>query len=307
MSQSAVCSALTYFGLGGWQVRPLASARLLTLPEFLRALFWHGGGCQSFLTLAAPADANRGNASLHRHVCFRDRSDDDSAAAAGESGRHAATADTVSAGQRRSKHHADKPGDHGREVSGDKFPAKASFGLRSLSWSPKLACQLPFFEALVIHSGRSFVRIMRLQKRPGTDEAAVMTYGVGYLVALITMVVIDLAWLSVMAPRFYRPILGDIGLADVNISPAIAFYLLYPIGVVIFAVSPALKDGSFGTALLYGALFGFFTYATYDLTNHATLRNWTTQLTLVDVAWGTILVSVTSAVTFWAASRYSGG
>lgn len=172
---------------------------------------------------------------------------------------------------------------------------------------PQLVGRLSFFEALVIHPGRSFVRIMRPRTAPWNRRAADMTYGVSYLAALITMVVIDLAWLGVMAPRFYRPILGDIGLENVNISPAIAFYLIYPIGVVIFAVSPALKDGSVGTALLYGALFGFFTYATYDLTNHATLRNWTAQLTLVDVAWGTVLVSVTSAVAFWASSRFSGG
>jgi uncharacterized membrane protein len=65
--------------------------------------------------------------------------------------------------------------------------------------------------------------------------------------------------------------LGDIAIPGFNLAPAVVFYLLYPIGLVIFAISPALKTGSWTTALLYGALFGFFTYATYDLTNHATL------------------------------------
>jgi uncharacterized membrane protein len=92
-----------------------------------------------------------------------------------------------------------------------------------------------------------------------------------------------------MAPRFYKPTLSDIALTDVNLPPAILFYLLYPLGIVIFAVEPAARSGSVGTALLYGALFGFFTYATYDLTNQATLRNWTAMLTVVDVAWGTVL------------------
>ena len=110
-----------------------------------------------------------------------------------------------------------------------------------------------------------------------------------YLVALVAFVAIDLTWLGIMAPRFYRPTLGDIMIADVNLAPAILFYLLYPIGLVIFAIEPSLRNGSAGSALLYGALFGFFTYATYDLTNYATLRNWTLSLTIVDVAWGTVL------------------
>ena len=131
-----------------------------------------------------------------------------------------------------------------------------------------------------------------------------MTYGVGYIVALVTFVAIDMAWLSVMAPRFYKPTLGDIAISGVNLPPAIAFYLLYPIGLLIFAIVPALKAGSMGNALIYGALFGFFTYATYDLTNQATLRNWTTQLTLVDVAWGSLLGALASAVTFWVVTKF---
>jgi len=134
-----------------------------------------------------------------------------------------------------------------------------------------------------------------------------MTYGVGYLVALMTFVACDMVWLGMMAPRFYRPTLGDIAISGVNLPPAIAFYLLYPIGLLIFAVNPALRSGSIGSAALYGALFGFFTYATYDLTNQATLRNWTTQLTLIDVAWGTLLAAIVSAVSFWTVTKLVGG
>lgn len=133
-----------------------------------------------------------------------------------------------------------------------------------------------------------------------------MSYGVGYLAALVTMVAADMAWLAVMAPRYYRPTLGDIMISGVNLPPAILFYVLYPIGIVIFAINPALKTGSIGTAVLYGALFGFFTYATYDLTNQATLRNWTMQLTLIDVAWGTILAAAASAVAFWVVTKLVG-
>ena len=99
------------------------------------------------------------------------------------------------------------------------------------------------------------------RRRASLTKVDLMIYGAGYLVALVTMVVIDLAWLSVMAPRFYKPVMGDIALAGFNLPPAIIFYLLYPIGLVIFAVAPALKSGSISTALIYGALFGFFTYA----------------------------------------------
>jgi uncharacterized membrane protein len=120
----------------------------------------------------------------------------------------------------------------------------------------------------------------------------------GYLVTLATFVAIDLTWLGIMASRFYRPIIGEIGLASVNLPPAIAFYLLYPLGLMIFAVEPALRSGAAGTALLYGAMFGFFTYATYDLTNQATLRNWTSLLSVVDIAWGSVLGATSSWVGF---------
>lgn len=125
----------------------------------------------------------------------------------------------------------------------------------------------------------------------------------GYVVTLATFVAIDLTWLGIMAPRFYKPILGDIGLASVNLPPAIAFYLVYPLGLMIFAVEPALRSGTAGMALLYGAMFGFFTYATYDLTNQATLRNWTSSLSVVDIAWGTVLGAVSSLVAYVAVSR----
>jgi len=133
-----------------------------------------------------------------------------------------------------------------------------------------------------------------------------MTYGVGYLAAMVTMVAVDMVWLGLMAPRLYKPTLGDIMLSGFNLPPAILFYLLYPVGLVIFAVNPALKSGSVGTALIYGALFGLFTYATYDLTNQATLRNWTAQLTIVDMTWGAVLAAIASAVSFWVVTKFVG-
>jgi uncharacterized membrane protein len=124
-----------------------------------------------------------------------------------------------------------------------------------------------------------------------------------YLVTLATFVVVDMAWLGTMASRFYKPMLGDIAIAGVNLPPAVVFYAVYPVGLMIFAIEPALRAGSWLNAPIYGALFGFFTYATYDLSNQATLRNWTFTLTAVDVVWGTFLGALTSAVTCWVISR----
>jgi uncharacterized membrane protein len=126
---------------------------------------------------------------------------------------------------------------------------------------------------------------------------------VAYMVSLAAFVIADMIWLGTMTSRFYRPTLSEILSTSINLPPAIAFYLLYPIGVVLFAVSPALKSDSLATAIIYGCLFGFFTYATYDLSNYATLRNWSLPLTIIDMAWGTILAGLTAAAAFSAASR----
>jgi uncharacterized membrane protein len=131
-----------------------------------------------------------------------------------------------------------------------------------------------------------------------------MIYGAAYLASLALFVVADMVWLGAMASRLYRPTLGDIALSNVNLAPATAFYIFYPLGLLIFAVLPALKSGSVSVALLYGALFGFFTYATYDLTNQATLRNWTFRLTLIDVAWGTTLAAASAAAGYWIAGKF---
>jgi uncharacterized membrane protein len=129
-----------------------------------------------------------------------------------------------------------------------------------------------------------------------------MRWAASYFASLLVFVSVDFLWLSAMVGRVYRPIMGDIALANVNFPPAVGFYGLYPIGLVIFAVVPAMKAESLPTALLYGALFGFFTYATYDLTNQATLRNWTIQLSLIDMGWGTVLAASAAAVGYLVAS-----
>ncbi|NJO32634.1 MAG: DUF2177 family protein [Rhodospirillales bacterium] len=99
-----------------------------------------------------------------------------------------------------------------------------------------------------------------------------------------------------MGPWFYKPILGDSALDSFKLLPAALFYLIYAAGIVAFAVLPALETGRWQVALLRGLLFGLCAYATYDLTNHATLRNWSVSLTLVDIAWGALLTGIAATI-----------
>ncbi len=133
-----------------------------------------------------------------------------------------------------------------------------------------------------------------------------MSYAVSYLLAFVIFTVIDVAWLSTVGAAMFRNALGDMLLSSFRIGPAIAFYLIYPVGLVIFAINAGLKEQSVATATLYGALFGFFAYATYELTNYATLRNWTFQLFAIDTLWGTFATAVAAgAVVFIAPYVFS--
>ena len=128
-----------------------------------------------------------------------------------------------------------------------------------------------------------------------------MLYAVTYAAIIVPFCLLDGVWLTVMGKLLYKPTLGDILLPTVNLPPAIAFYLMYPIGILVFAVMPALKTGSVTPALIYAALFGALAYATYDLTNFATMRNWTLQITLLDIAWGAFASAAAAAVSYYAA------
>lgn len=124
-----------------------------------------------------------------------------------------------------------------------------------------------------------------------------------YVSVALTFVAIDMVWLRIMVERLYRPVLGDMLRAEPNLAAAAVFYLLYPIGLIWFAVLPAQQDGGALRALTSGVLLGCFTYATYDLTNQATLRNWSTGLTLVDVIWGSALAGVSSWIGYLVAQK----
>lgn len=129
-----------------------------------------------------------------------------------------------------------------------------------------------------------------------------MIPALAYVAVLVAFLAIDAVWLATMSSVLYRPTLGDILLDVPRWGPAIVFYLVYPIGIVVFAVSPAVKLGSVQQAALLGALFGALAYATYDLTNYATLKNWSLTITIADIAWGAVLSGVAASGGYWAAT-----
>ncbi|MBN2414678.1 DUF2177 family protein [bacterium] len=124
-----------------------------------------------------------------------------------------------------------------------------------------------------------------------------------YGITLVSFFLIDMLWLGLIARQFYRRHLAFLMRPQVNRTAALLFYAVFIIGILIFAVLPSLRSGSFGGAVLLGALFGFFTYATYDMTNLATLRDWPLAVVIVDICWGTLLCAATAAAGY-AAGRY---
>jgi uncharacterized membrane protein len=108
------------------------------------------------------------------------------------------------------------------------------------------------------------------------------------------MIILDLIWLGIIAKPLYQQSIGHLMADSPRIAPAALFYLLFPLGLVLFAVMPHAEAGQWSNALLWGGLFGFFAYATYDLTNLATLKNWPLSLALIDMAWGTVVSGVAS-------------
>lgn len=118
---------------------------------------------------------------------------------------------------------------------------------------------------------------------------------VAYLSAAAVFLVLDLLWLGYIASGFYRNELGPLLAESVNIPAAVAFYTLFVAGLMIFAVAPALESGGVLRALQLGALFGFFAYATYDLTNLATFKGFTWRVAVVDIVWGSFLAGVSAA------------
>jgi uncharacterized membrane protein len=120
-------------------------------------------------------------------------------------------------------------------------------------------------------------------------------YAIAYVSTAVVFLVLDAIWLGTMADRLYRPAMGSILLERFALAPAVVFYLIYIAGVVVFAVTPALQSGRWVTALGYGAMLGLMAYATYDLTNQATLKDWSWTVTIADLCWGTFVTAVSAA------------
>jgi uncharacterized membrane protein len=133
-----------------------------------------------------------------------------------------------------------------------------------------------------------------------------MQYLVAYIATAVVFFAVDFVWLGVVAKAFYRDRLGALMAEQVNMPVAGLFYLVFVAGIVIFAVAPALAEGSWTRALLFGALFGFFAYGTYDMTNLATLRDWPAIVSVVDMAWGTALTGL-SATAGYGVARWLAG
>jgi len=124
-----------------------------------------------------------------------------------------------------------------------------------------------------------------------------------YLSFFIALITIDLVWLLGIAKNLYRNEMGDLMASEPKLVAGLAFYLLYALGVCIFVIVPALSKQSWLYALQYGALFGFFCYMTYDLTNLAVVRNFPTQLAFIDMAWGSFVTALCASFAYWVGNR----
>ena len=125
-----------------------------------------------------------------------------------------------------------------------------------------------------------------------------------YAIATVIFFAIDMVWLGVVAKNFYRDKLGFIFTGDVRWGAAIIFYLIYIFGILFFAVSPAMAGAGWKTALHNGALFGLMCYATYDLTNMATISQWPLIVVVVDIIWGIVLTGSVSLLTYLVAAKW---
>lgn len=124
------------------------------------------------------------------------------------------------------------------------------------------------------------------------------------LVAIVTFLLIDMVWLVLIARSLYQKELGFIMSPTVNWGAALVFYAIYICGLVFFVVQPAMAQQSIQYAILAGAFFGLVCYATYDLTNLATLKDWPILITGIDLVWGASVSALTSAVTVWVATKF---
>jgi uncharacterized membrane protein len=121
-----------------------------------------------------------------------------------------------------------------------------------------------------------------------------------YAAALLAFFAIDMVWLGIISRNFYKKQLGYLMAPEVNWAAAVIFYLLFIVGVLVFVVLPGLKENSLRNTVIRAILFGLITYATYDLTNLATVKDWPLMVTVVDLVWGMVLTTLVSIAGFYA-------
>ncbi len=126
-----------------------------------------------------------------------------------------------------------------------------------------------------------------------------------YFAFLITLITVDLVWLLGIAKNLYREEMGDLMASEPKLLAGLAFYLIYALGVCIFVIAPALSKQSLMHALQYGALFGFFCYMTYDLTNLAVIRDFPAKLAFIDMAWGSLVTALAAGLAYWVGEKLS--
>lgn len=124
-----------------------------------------------------------------------------------------------------------------------------------------------------------------------------------YAIAFPVFMALDMIWLGLVAKNFYQDQIGFLMNSEINWAAALVFYLLFVLGLVLFVIAPAMEKHSWVHALLFGALFGLVTYATYDLSNLATLKDWPLWVTVVDLAWGATLAASVSTASFFIARQ----
>ena len=124
-----------------------------------------------------------------------------------------------------------------------------------------------------------------------------------YAIAFPVFIALDMIWLGLVAKNFYQDQIGFLMKSEINWVAALVFYLLFVLGLVLFVIAPAMEKNSWVHALLFGALFGLVTYATYDLSNLATLKDWPLWVTVVDLAWGSTLAASVSTASFYIARQ----
>ena len=130
-----------------------------------------------------------------------------------------------------------------------------------------------------------------------------MTWIVAFIAAALAFGALDALWLNWAGPNFYRPALGDVLADRFRMAPALIFYTAYVAAIVWFAVRPGLSNG-LGAAALNGALLGAICYATYDLTNQATLRHWSVSVTVIDILWGALATAIAASAATFIARRF---